>query len=68
MYRSAQGTMKKIQELSKINIFEPPSLQASMPLSLQVPVAKCLGGIREAQTISRLGHPAGLEMLVRLHA
>ena len=41
--------IKKIQELSKINILEPQSFQASMPRSLQVPAAKCLGGIREAQ-------------------
>ena len=49
---SAQETIKNIQELSKTNILEPPSFQASLPLSLQVPAAKRLGGIREAQTIS----------------
>ena len=49
---SPQATIKNIQELSKTNILEPPSFQASLPLSLQVPAAKRLGGIREAQTIS----------------
>ena len=48
---SSQETIKNIQELSKTNILEPPSFQASLPLSLQVPAAKRLGGIREAQTI-----------------
>ena len=48
---SFQEAIKKIQELPKINMSEPPSFQASMPLSLRVPAAKCLGGIREAQTI-----------------
>ena len=48
---SSQETIKSIQELSKTNILEPPSFQASLPLSLQVPAAKGLGGMREAQTI-----------------
>ena len=48
---SSQESIKNIQELSKTNILEPPSFQASLPLSLQVPAAKRLGGIREAQTI-----------------
>ena len=48
---SSQETIKNIQELSKTNTLEPPSFQASLPLSLQVPAAKRLGGIREAQTI-----------------
>ena len=49
---SSQETIKNIQELSKTNMSEPPSFQASLPLSLQVPAAKRLGGIREVQTIS----------------
>jgi len=49
---SSQETSKYIQELSKTNILEPPSFQASLPLSLQVPAAKRFGGIREAQTIT----------------
>ena len=48
---SSQETIENIQELSKTNILEPPSFQASLPLSLQMPAAKRLGGIREAQTI-----------------
>ena len=42
---------QKHPELFKTNILEPPSFQASLPLSLQVPAAKRLGGCREAQTI-----------------
>jgi hypothetical protein len=42
---------QKHPKLFKTNILEPPSFQASLPLSLQVPAAKRLGGIREAQTI-----------------
>ena len=34
---SSQEAINKVQEISKINISEPPSFRASMPLSLQVP-------------------------------
>ena len=46
--RNHQKYPRKVQT----NILEPPSFQASLPLSLQVSAAKRLGGIREAQTIS----------------
>ena len=51
---SFQEAIEKIQELTKINISEPLSCQASMPPSLQASERlppRCLGGIREAQTI-----------------
>jgi len=50
LYQSPQEAITKIQELSKISILEPPSFQASMPLILQVPAARCLVGIREVKT------------------
>ena len=43
--------IKKIQDVYKINILEPPSFQASLLLSLQVLAAKRRGGICEAQTV-----------------
>ena len=51
---SSPEAIKKIQEAAKINISvssELLSLYASEPPGLRVPAAKCLGGIREAQTI-----------------
>jgi hypothetical protein len=41
-----------MQELIKTITLEPPNFQASAPLSLRMPAAKRLGGIREAQTIN----------------
>ena len=63
---SFQEAIKKIQELPKINMSEPPSFQASMPLSLRVPAAKCLGGIREAQTITLLSENPTVHKLTRV--
>ena len=73
---SSQETIKNIQDLSKTNILEPPRFQASLPLSLQVPAAKRLGGIREAQTIyvfltqknRRIGSPTTANELFSTHA
>ena len=59
---SSQETVKKIQELSKTNILEPLSFQAFLPLSLQVPAAKRLGCIREAQTITT--HACSFDFLI----
>ena len=36
-FASSQEAINKVQEVSKINISEPPSFRASTPLSLQVP-------------------------------
>ena len=36
-FASSQESINKVQEVSKINISEPPSFRASTPLSLQVP-------------------------------
>ena len=49
-----RNSINNMQELIKTITLEPPNFQASAPLSLRMPAAKRLGGIREAQTIQLL--------------
>ena len=64
IYWKFSRSRQKHPTLFKTSILEPPSFQASLPLSLQVPAAKRLGGIREAQTISFGGLESSIQVKI----